>query len=433
MMRLVMKDLNSELVQVPPFDKIETLLDCYESGNYGATENLANAIAKEFPDHSVAWKVLGVMFKREGRLLDALVANQKVVWIEPQEPNGYFNLGNNLNDLGRFEDAAESYIKAISLNKDRPDPDFFFNLGNTFKRLGRLEEAAENYQKTIALTSAFSNAEAHFNLGITLQQLGRFENSETSYRQAIAIKPDYASAHNNLGIILYGEGKVEDAFESLETANHLNPDLKEYHLLSAILKTEKEIKKSKTKGDDKNGLERYSCLKENPLILNREVEENLISKLYELNSIDLNEADDPSFGNSRGSYDLFENNSPVVQKMAGDFKQLLMEAVGSEIFIYDSFFSIFGAGGGTVRHHHLSQIDQDPRSNLGNKKYSVVYYLSTGDQNCSEPGILKFYDPSEDVLPSKGMITIFPASRHHSSVYGGKTARVIVGINFYSL
>ena len=132
-----MKDLNSELVQVPPFDKIETLLDCYESGNYGATENLANAIAKEFPDHSVAWKVLGVIFKREGRLLDALVANQKVVWIEPQEPNGYFNLGNNLNDLGRFEDAAESYIKAISLNKDRPDPDFFFNLGNTFKRLGR--------------------------------------------------------------------------------------------------------------------------------------------------------------------------------------------------------------------------------------------------------------------------------------------------------
>ena len=164
------------------------------------------------------------------------------------------------------------------MNKDRPDPDFFFNLGNTFKSLGRLEEAAENYQKTIALTSAFSNAEAHFNLGITLQQLGRFENSETSFRQAIAIKPDYASAHNNLGIILYGEGKVEDAFESLETANHLNPDLKEYHLLSAILKTEKEIEKSKTKGDDKNGLERYSCLKENPLILNREVEENLISK-----------------------------------------------------------------------------------------------------------------------------------------------------------
>ena len=114
MMRLVMKDLNSELVQVPPFDKIETLLDCYESENYRATENLANAIAKEFPDHSVAWKVLGVIFKREGRLLDALVANQKVVWIEPQEPNGYFNLGNNLNDLGRFEDAAESYIKAIS-------------------------------------------------------------------------------------------------------------------------------------------------------------------------------------------------------------------------------------------------------------------------------------------------------------------------------
>ena len=428
-----MKDLNSEWVQVPPRDKIETLLDCYESGNFGATENLANAITKEFPDHSVAWKILGVILKREGRLLDALAVNQKIVCIEPQEPNGYFNLGNTLHELGRFEDASKTYIKAISLNKDQPDPDFFFNLGNTFRKLGRLEQAAECYQQTIALPLGFSNAEAHFNLGITLQQLGHFENSEKSFRQAIALKPDYADAHNNLGIILYGEGKVEAAFESLKIANNLNPYLKECHLLSTIVKTEKEKKKSKSKGDDKVELEHYSRLKGNPLILKREVEENLISKLYELNSIDLNEAEDPSFGNSRGSYDLFENNSPVVQKMASDFKQLLMKAVGSEIFVYDSFFSIFGAGGGTVRHHHLSQIDQDPRLNLGNKKYSVVYYLATGDQNCSEPGILKFYDPSEDVLPSKGMITIFPASRHHSSVYGGETSRVIVGINFYSL
>ena len=71
--------------------------------------------------------------------------------------------------------------------------------------------------------------------------------------------------------------------------------------------------------------------------------------------------------------------------------------------------------------------------NLGNQKFSLVYYLSTGDQNCTEPGILKLYEPSEDILPYKGMIIIFPAKRYHSVIYNGKKDRLIVGINFYSI
>ena len=33
----------------------------------------------------------------------------------------------------------------------------------------------------------------------------------------------------------------------------------------------------------------------------------------------------------------------------------------------------------------------------------------------------------------KGLITIFPAERYHSSFYSGKKDRVIVGVNFYTL
>ena len=111
----------------------------------------------------------------------------------------------------------------------------------------------------------------------------------------------------------------------------------------------------------------------------------------------------------------------------------MMEAVKSDIYIYDSFFNILRAGGGSIPHKHLNNLDKDIGLNIGNKKFSLVYYLSVGDQNCSEPGILKLYDPSEDILPSEGMITIFPASRTHSAVYNGKTDRVMIGINFYTL
>jgi len=50
-----------------------------------------------------------------------------------------------------------------------------------------------------------------------------------------------------------------------------------------------------------------------------------------------------------------------------------------------------------------------------------------------DPGILKLYEPSEDILPYEGMIAIFPADRKHSSIYEGKKDRVMIGVNFYSL
>ena len=70
---------------------------------------------------------------------------------------------------------------------------------------------------------------------------------------------------------------------------------------------------------------------------------------------------------------------------------------------------------------------------LTKQKYSLTYYLAIGDQNCSKPGILKLKNPDKGILPSKGMIMIFPADRSHSAIYNGKEDRIMIGVNFYSL
>ncbi len=73
----------------------------------------------------------------------------------------------------------------------------------------------------------------------------------------------------------------------------------------------------------------------------------------------------------------------------------MMKALKSDIYIYDSFFNILSAGGGTTPHAHLSTLDRNIGLDLGKQKYSLVYYLSVGDQNCREPGILKLYEPAK--------------------------------------
>ena len=67
------------------------------------------------------------------------------------------------------------------------------------------------------------------------------------------------------------------------------------------------------------------------------------------------------------------------------------------------------------------------------KKFSLTYYLDVGDQNCKEPGILKFQNPENEILPTNGMVMIFPSDRKHSATYDGEKDRIMIGVNFYSL
>ena len=110
---------------------------------------------------------------------------------------------------------------------------------------------------------------------------------------------------------------------------------------------------------------------------------------------------------------------------------IIKKTTKSEIYILESFFNILNSGSGTIKHHHISSFDK--KNGLVNRKYSLTYYVSIGDQNCKDPGILKLHNPEEEILPTNGMIIIIPATRLHSVIYGGKTDRVMIGVNFYSL
>jgi tetratricopeptide (TPR) repeat protein len=301
------------------------------------------------------------------------------------------------------------------------------------EEIGKLDEAEPSYRQ--AITLKFNYAEAHNNLGVTLKELGRLDEAEASNRQAIALKPDYANAHYNLAIVLYNLDHKESALESIESANNIDSEKKEYELILNVIKTRISRDVSGVAISDTSDTDALIGLASHPLILNRFVEPELITNLYGMNSRQLDKTIDARYGNGKCSSDfnLFKDASSIIQKVGQDLTRIMMEAVKSDIYILDSFFNILSAGGGSTPHKHLNDLDKDIGFHLGKQKYSLVYYLSVGDQDCDKPGILKLYKPSEDILPCEGMITIIPASRIHSAVYGGKTDRVMIGVNFYSI
>jgi hypothetical protein len=250
------------------------------------------------------------------------------------------------------------------------------------------------------------------------------------------MKPDYAKAHCSLGKALYIKGNKDSALESIERANDIDPQSKEFTLLLRVMKSRKSREESEVAVGDTTKPSFDIGLTANPFVSRRSVEPELIANLLEGESRDMDKAlNTPVYGNGRCSldYNMFNEDRPIIKSVASDLVSIMKRAVKSEVYIYDSFFNIYGPGAGIPPHAHLNELDNEKYINLAEQKYSLVYYLSVGDQDCSEPGILKLYDPSEDILPCEGMIVIIPAGRRHSAVYGGEKDRVIIGINFYSL
>jgi len=373
-----------------PQKQIDHILNLFKSDQTQQALDFIDTLSKDYPDDSLLFNIRGACYAGLGQLDIAVQSYKKALSIKPDYAKAHYNLGGALQELDKLHDSAKSYENAIALEPE--------------------------------------NAQAHNNLAIVLRELDQLEEAEASCRKAIVLDPEYAEAHSCLSIILYANGDLNSALESIKKAYSINPKLKIIKLLLAVLKARKTHKTSKVSISNIRSIS-------NPLILNRAVEQELIAKLYEMKSLELEKTKDPSYGNARGSgYQLFQDDhSSIIKTVEEDLVRIVIEAIKADIHVKDSFFTILGAGGGVNRHNHISALDIDSSLNLINQKFSLVYYLSVGDQDCTEPGILKLYDPSENILPREGMIIIFPADRHHSVVYNGKKDRIIIGINFYSL
>ena len=384
--------------QKPSQEQINPILELFTNGQIQEALDALDSLSKVYPNDSLLLNIYGACY----------------------------------DSLGQKDVAIQSYQKAISIKPDYAKA--HYNLGSVFQELGKLHASVKSYKNSIALEP--ENAQAHNNLAIVFRELDQLEDAEECCRKALVLDPTYAEAYGSLSIILFAKGDLKSALESIEKAYSINPKLKLIKLLLAILKARKNrnTNDASVGNISKSGFD--TRLTSNPLILNRVVEQELITKLYEMKSLEHYPQTDTIYGNARGSgYQLFQDDqSSIIKTVRDDLVKILTKVIKTDIYIKDSFFHIMSAGGaGVNRHNHIGDLDLDSSLNLIKQKFSLVYYLLIGDQDCSEPGTLKLYGPSENIQPCEGKIVIFPADRYHSVIYNGEKDRIMISINFYSL
>jgi Tfp pilus assembly protein PilF len=168
-------------------------------------------------DNALAYYNLGTAFFDVGRYQDAAESFKQAVRIKPDYTDAHYNLGLSYTGLGSNQDAVESYMKAIKIKPELADA--YNNIGMSFYNLGRVDDAIESWKQAVRVKPDF--VDVYSNLGAAFYKIGRYQEAIESLKQAIKIKPDFADAHSNLGFVYLAAGDKIAALEEYRISKTL--------------------------------------------------------------------------------------------------------------------------------------------------------------------------------------------------------------------
>jgi serine/threonine-protein kinase len=160
---------------------------------------------------------LGLIDNGTGKYQDAAEQFQKALTLEPTSDASFVGLAAAYEGMGRMEDAERTYRQAIEL---RPQHARSYNwLGVFYHRRARYPDAIRLFSQAVKLSP--DSYVGYSNLGGTYVDDGDYQLAVPMLSHSIAIRPTY-EAYSNLGTAYFYEGRFEDAVGSYEGALKLD-------------------------------------------------------------------------------------------------------------------------------------------------------------------------------------------------------------------
>nr|CCH47184.1 similar to N-acetylglucosaminyltransferase SPINDLY-like [Lupinus angustifolius] len=194
-----------------------------------AFDSFSEAIRLD-PQNACALTHCGILFKEEGRLLEAAESfcyhdqnyssetcfdfvlkfhftksYQKALQVDPSYKAAsellaivFTDIGTNIKLAGNSQEGIQKYFEAIKI-----DPHYapaYYNLGVVYSEMMQYDMALTFYEK--AATERPMYAEAYCNMGVIFKNRGDLGSAITCYERCLAVSPNFEIAKNNMAIAL---------------------------------------------------------------------------------------------------------------------------------------------------------------------------------------------------------------------------------------
>ena len=193
------------------------------------------------PDDVDGWNQLGTLSMRVGELDDAIAAYSKVLALGEAHAiaAAYGNLGSVYKIRGDLDKAIDFYQKSLVMTEELGDMEGmamdYGNLGNVYATRGFLDKAIEFYLKSLAITEKLgmkeTSANQYGNLGNVYKTRGEFDKAIEMFQKILKIheelgdKEGMASSYGNLGGVYQTRGELDKAIEFHQKSLTLDEEL----------------------------------------------------------------------------------------------------------------------------------------------------------------------------------------------------------------
>ena len=160
---------------------------------------------------------VGEIYYKNGDLDRAFDSYKKITMIEPASENArnaYLNMGNILDDAQRYDEAAENYQKALSLNAK--DDAAYYNLGLTYQHAGKPEMAIAAWKESARLNT--TNPAPRLAIANYYYEAGFFDLAEKEYQDILQSWPNIQEGHFKMGSLYYKQHQYSYAYKAFERA-----------------------------------------------------------------------------------------------------------------------------------------------------------------------------------------------------------------------